>query len=195
MQALAIATTQTPSPQSPRRAHNALYRDEYPAMLVDYFESRPLGLRMIDAPGQADCARAVCSEIPTFQGFSKLIGVSPATMNAWDRNPGAPEWLESRARAKAIQEDWMANALASGIANPTGAIFVAKNMLGWRDKTEVETVTRTEDSEATTAMKRALEHATPEQLAALSTLVQAMLANAPATTLEAGTLESDPARA
>jgi hypothetical protein len=79
-----------------------------------------------------------------------------------------------------MQEDWMANALASGIANPTGAIFVAKNMLGWRDKTEVETISRIEDSDATTAMKRALEHASPDQLQALSALVAAMLANAPA---------------
>lgn len=182
----AIATRQD-SPPPPRRAHNALYRDEYPAMLVDYFEARPLGLRMIDA-GQADTARAVCSEVPTFQGFSKVIGVSPNVMCDWDRRHAA--WAEARARCKAIQEDWFSNALVSGIGNPTGAIFVAKNMLNWRDKTEVETVSRAEDSDATLTMKAALEHASPDQLAALSTLVQAMLANAPAASLEAGTLEA-----
>ena len=191
MQALAAATTQAPPPPAPRR-NAPLYRDEYPAMLVEYFESRPLGLRMIDA-GQADTARAVCSEVPTFQGFSRLIGVSPSVMCDWDRRH--PAWFEARARAKAIQEDWFGNALVSGIGNPTGAIFVAKNMLGWKDKTEVETVTRAEDSEATTAMKRALEHATPEQLAALSTLVQQMLANAPAGTLEPASPEPDTAPA
>ena len=146
-------------------------------MLVSYFEARPLGLRMIDA-GQADTARAVCSEVPTFQGFSRVIGVSPTVMCDWDKRHAA--WSEARARCKAIQEDWFSNALVSGIGNPTGAIFVAKNMLGWRDRTEVETVTRAEDSESTSAMKAALEHATPEQLGALSTLVAAMLANAPA---------------
>ena len=173
----AIATRQDSPPPPPRRAHNALYRDEYPSMLVAYFEARPLGLRMIDA-GQADTARAVCSEVPTFQGFSRVIGCSPTTFAEWDKRH--PAWLDARARCKAIQEDWFSNALVSGIGNPTGAIFVAKNMLNWRDRSEVETVTRAEDSEATSAMKRALEHASPEQLQALATLVQAMLANAPA---------------
>jgi len=166
---------------APRRAHNALYQVHYPAMLVDYFESRPLGLRMIDA-GQGDTARAVCSEVPTFQGFSRVIGVSPTVMCDWDKRHSA--WSEARARCKAIQEDWFSNALVSGIGNPTGAIFVAKNMLGWADKQTVETVTRAEDSESTIAMKRALEFATPDQLAALSTLVAAMLANAPAVSIE-----------
>ena len=64
--------------------------------------------------------------------------------------------------------------------NPTGGIFVAKNVIGWRDRTEVETVSRAEDSESTSAMKAALEHASPEQLQALSALVRAMLSNAPA---------------
>jgi hypothetical protein len=74
----------------------------------------------------------------------------------------------------------IARGLASGTYNPTGAIFVAKNLAGWRDRTEVETVTRVEDSESTQAMKLALQHATPEQLQALSTLVASMMANAPA---------------
>ena len=90
------------------------------------------------------------------------------------------EFFEARARCKAITEQWFSVALTTGAANPTGAIFVAKNILGWRDRTEVETVTRVEDSESTSAMKRALEHATPEQLQALSDLVAAMQANAPA---------------
>ena len=148
-------------------------------MMVRWFAERgECTLRLLPDSSGADTARAVCSEVPTFAGFAAHIGVSPQTMDNWCKRHA--EFFDARARCKAITEHWFTVALTTGAANPTGAIFVAKNILGWKDRSEVETVTRAEDSESTQTMKAALEHASPEQLQALSTLVQAMLANAPA---------------
>jgi len=148
-------------------------------MMVQWFTERgQCTLRLLPDSSGAEQARAVCSEVPTFAGFAAHIGVSPQTLDNWCKRHA--EFLESRARCKAITEQWFSIALTTGAANPTGAIFVAKNVLGWRDRTEVETVSRAEDSDSTLAMKRALEHASAEQLAALASLVQQMLANAPA---------------
>ena len=145
-------------------------------MVVDYFAARQIPTTQSNDNREA--VQQTYATMPTFQGFAGSIGVSTKVLYDW-QNRHAP-FSEACARARDIQEQWFIAGLSTGGMNPTGGIFVSKNILKWRDKTEVETISRTEDSEATLAMKRALEHATPDQLAALSTLVQAMLANAPA---------------
>lgn len=145
-------------------------------MVVAYFQSRQIP--MAQSSDNKEAVQQTYATMPTFQGFAGSIGVSTKVLYDW-QNRHAP-FSEACARARDIQEQWFIAGLNTGIMNPTGAIFVAKNILKWRDRTEVETVTRVEDSDATIAMKRALEHATPDQLAALSTLVASMLANAPA---------------
>ena len=147
--------------------------------MVEWFTSRAeCTMRLLPDSSQSEQARAVCSEVPTFAGFARSIGVSSATLIDWEKRH--PAFAESRARCRDMVEVWFSVALTTGAAHATGAIFVAKNILGWRDRTEVETVSRVEDSESTSAMKAALEHASPAQLAALSALVAAMMANAPA---------------
>ena len=178
MTAMALATSQPP-PYTQRTGAPSSYRPEYAEMMVQWFADRgDCTLRLLPDSSGAEQARAVCSEVPTFAGFAAHIGVSPQTMDNWCKRYA--EFFEARARCKAITEHWFTVALTTGAANPTGAIFVAKNILGWKDRTEVETVARVEDSDATQAMKAALQHASPEQLQALSALVRAMLANAPA---------------
>ena len=179
MQTTAIATRQDSPPYTQRTGAPSSYRPEYAEMMVRWFAERgECTLRLLPDSSGAEQARAVCSEVPTFAGFAAHIGVSPQTMDNWCKRHA--EFVEARARCKAITEQWFSIALTTGAANPTGAIFVAKNILGWKDRSEVETVSRVEDSESTTAMKAALEHASPAQLADLSALVRAMLANAPA---------------
>ena len=145
-------------------------------MVVDYFAARPIPTaQSID---NREAVAQTYASMPTFQGFAGSIGVSTKVLYDWQGRHAT--FSEACARARDIQEQWFIAGLNTGGMNPTGGIFVSKNILKWRDKTEVETVTRAQDSEATLAMKAALEHASPEQLAALSTLVAAMLANAPA---------------
>jgi len=156
-----------------------LYKPEYAQAIIDYFESAQLPGDL--APAKDNNQKAVeriYTHMPTLQGFARSIGTSTKVLKEWENRHAA--FGMAVARARDIMDQHLAQGLASGAYNPTGASFVAKNLAGWKDKSEVETVTRIEDSEATIAMKRALEHATPEQLQALSTLVAAMLANAPA---------------
>ena len=145
-------------------------------MVVEYFASRPIPTaQSID---NREAVAQTYATMPTFQGFSGSIGVSTKVLYDWQGRHAT--FSEACARARDIQEQWFIAGLNTGGMNPTGGIFVSKNILKWRDKTEVETVTRAQDSEATLAMKAALEHASPEQLQALASLVAAMLANAPA---------------
>ena len=156
-----------------------LYRPEYAQAIIDYFESHQLPGDL--APSKDNNQRAIeriYTHMPTLQGFARSIGTSTKVLKDWEMRHAA--FGMASARARDIMEEHIARGLASGVYNPTGGMFVAKNLAGWRDRSEVETVTRAEDSESTLAMKRALEHATPDQLAALSALVAAMMANAPA---------------
>ena len=145
-------------------------------MVVDYFAARPIPTaQSID---NREAVAQTYASMPTFQGFAGSIGVSTKVLYDWQGRHAS--FSEACARARDIQEQWFIAGLNTGGINPTGGIFVSKNILRWKDKTEVETVSRAEDSESTTAMKAALEHASPEQLQALASLVAAMLANAPA---------------
>ena len=149
-------------------------------MMIAWFEDLASKVQPVTDPA-LDAKRSVsqvCGQIPTFERFASNIGVTYKALQEWSVRHAS--FGEAYARAKSIQADVFTQGLATGVMNPTGAIFVAKNVLGWRDRTEVETVTRVEDSDATSAMKQALEHATPKQLAELSALVRAMLATAPA---------------
>lgn len=144
-------------------------------MVVEYFASRQIPT--MQSPDNRESIQQTYATMPTFQGFAGSIGVSTKVLYDWQGRHAS--FGEACARARDIQEQWFIAGLNTGGINPTGGIFVSKNILKWRDKTEVETVSRVEDSESTSAMKAALEHASPEQLQALSTLVAAMMANAP----------------
>jgi len=49
-----------------------------------------------------------------------------------------PEFLESYARAKEMQEQTLVNRTLTGKYNPQFAIMTAKNVCGWRDKQDVD---------------------------------------------------------
>ena len=174
MQAMAIATTQDP-PQSPRIGRPTLYRDEYCDSVVEFFQ-RPR------APRTSTDDRILPGELPSLSAWGNEHDISPKLISEWQNRHAA--FREACTRAKCIGAELLSDRALNGQYNAQYAAFYAKNAFGWKDKTEVETVTRAEDSDATTAMKRALEHATPDQLQALSTLVAAMMANAPAASIE-----------
>ncbi len=174
----------------PRCGAPTLYREEYPDMLVEYFESRPWGLRTLTSEGDSskDAARVICSEVPTFQGFCQAIGVTPQTLCDWDKRHAA--FAQARARAKAMQEVFFVQGLATGLMNPTGAVFVAKNILGWKDKTEVETI-NSQDTEDANTMRQIFAQATPAELAQMSALISGMQARARLTVTESGDSDTE----
>ena len=121
--------------------------------------------------------RILPGELPSLSAWGNEHDISPQLISDWQNRHAA--FREACTRAKAIGAELLSDRALNGQYNAQYAAFYAKNAFGWRDRTEVETVSRAEDSESTTAMKAALEHATPEQLQALSALVAAMMANAP----------------
>lgn len=164
----AIATRQDPPP--PRTGRPTLYRDEYCDSVVEYFQRpRP--------PRTSTDDRILPGELPSLSAWGNERNISPQLISDWQNRHAA--FREACTRAKAIGAELLSDRALNGQYNAQYAAFYAKNAFGWKDRSEVETVTRVEDSDATQAMKAALEHATPGQLQALSALVQAMLANAP----------------
>jgi hypothetical protein len=152
------------------------YRPEYCRLMLEFFESRPLGLRRIG--NDADSAvepRTVCSEVPTFQGFARTLQVTHKCLIGWSRN--YREFGEAYARCKEMQEQFFGVGLTTGTMNPTGGIFVAKNMLGWTDKKEVEIVSSA-DSANQASMRDALAAATPDELAQIAALFATLEARA-----------------
>lgn len=76
------------------------------------------------------------TELPTLAGFACHIGVHRDTLHEWTKV--YPEFSDAVKRAKAHQERILvANGLCGLYSGPFG-IFTAKNVLGWRDKTELE---------------------------------------------------------
>ena len=136
---------------APPRGRPTLYRPEYCDSIVDFFQ-RPRALRT------STDDRILPGELPSLSAWGEAHNVSPQLISDWQNRH--PPFREACARAKSIGAELLADRALNGQYNAQYAAFYAKNAFGWKDRTEVETVTRLEDSEATTAMKRALEHAT-----------------------------------
>ena len=73
-----------------------------------------------------------------------MIGVHRDTLHSWatEKNPDQthknPRFSDAYKKAKDLQEANLVEGTISGAYNSTFAIFTAKNVLGWRDKTEHE---------------------------------------------------------
>lgn len=76
------------------------------------------------------------SKLPTFAMFSVKINVDRNTLHDWCENHD--EFSRAYKKAKALQEDMLMNNLIRGYYSAAGAIFTAKNILGWRDKIDHE---------------------------------------------------------
>ncbi len=150
-----------------------MYLPEYCDMVIDWFRAKPLPSEQ--SQDNREAVQQTYATMPTFQGFAAHIGVSTKVLYDWQNRHAA--FSEACACAKDVQSQWFISGLNSGAMNPTGAIFVAKNILGWTDKQQIETTVKPDDNDATNTVKAALARATPEQLAAFAQGIQAMLAN------------------
>jgi hypothetical protein len=150
------------------------YNPEYAMQMVEFFASAPLVRPDPDmsdpSPGRRE-ARAVCGTIPTFERFAFNLGVEPSQLNRWAERH--EDFRTARARCRAIQNDFFVQGLAQGVMNPTGAIFVAKNILGWRDKIDIDQTTTQVDA-GSNVMQACLASATPDELAQFRALLDGM---------------------
>lgn len=76
------------------------------------------------------------AELPTLANFACQIGVHRDTLNEWGRVH--PEFSDAVKMAKAHQERILVSNGLCGLYEGPFGIFTAKNILGWRDKSEIE---------------------------------------------------------
>lgn len=176
-----------PAKQLTRYSHTGAptsYREEYCEQLIEYFERgftesvralAPVLTEEETSTGgkQKREVRHICAELPTFEGFAALIGVSSKCLLEWGNRH--PAFGVARARAKDIQTRLLVDRGLTRQYDSTAFTFVAKNMLGWRDKIDIDqTTTAGGDSASMDKVRDALGRATPDQLEAFTTLLDRM---------------------
>ena len=132
-------------PEKRGRGRPTVYRDEFPDMLLEFFGQSPTReVTVRDAKGN-ERTEILPGQFPTLARFATNIGVTKETLHDWatSRNIETgelrhPEFSSAYKKAKDLQEANLVEGTISGAYNSTFAIFTAKNVLGWRDKTEHE---------------------------------------------------------
>lgn len=166
----ALATVETSIPPPVKRGAPTSYREEYCDAVIEYFE-RPREVRSVevsseDGPfGLKTSYRTICAELPDLAGFCRSIGISRETLYQWQKRH--PAFADSCARARLVAESLVADRANNGLYNAASAQFYQKNVFGWTDKTQIETI-NSQDSQDMGNMRAALASATPDELAAIA---------------------------
>jgi hypothetical protein len=120
------------------------WKPEVNEKIVAWFE-RPLTVKRevsrIMQKGAVTAEETQANELPTLLGFAIYLGVTRSTLNEWasaDHKEDYPGFSEAYARSKEYSEEFLAQNAMMGNYNPQFAMFMGKNMFGWRDKTEVD---------------------------------------------------------
>ena len=117
------------------------YKEEYCEGIIKYFDV-PTSVEKKNKDGSI---KIIPSDLPLLSGFAGSIGVCRDTVYEWangkneDESLKHPDFSYALKRAKDLQEKLLVTNAMKGLYNSTFAIFTAKNILGWRDKQEVET--------------------------------------------------------
>ena len=123
----------------------SLFKEEYSQQLIEYFDKEPYERRpLLDKEGNEKGSEVVPAKFPTLARFATMIGVTRDTLYEWstakDENGELkhPEFSYAYKRAKEYQEAILVEGTMAGAFQANFSIFTAKNVLGWRDKTEQE---------------------------------------------------------
>ncbi len=116
------------------------YDPSFCESLIDFFNIPPYTIKdmTIQKPDgtQIDKTEFEANDIPFFSKWCRKIGVNQETMVEWTKR--YPDFSVAYNQAKELQcEILVTNGLRGTYATPF-AIFTAKNILGWRDKSDVE---------------------------------------------------------
>jgi len=122
----------------------SLFKPEYTQDLIEYFDVEPYRVVLKKIPTKqghvVEIPMDEANDFPTLAGFAISIGVHRDTLHEWskatDKNGELlyPHFSDAYKKAKDFQERYLlTNGLKNLINTPWG-IFIAKNVLGWRDK-------------------------------------------------------------
>lgn len=118
------------------------YRPDFAEELMRYFDVEPFETIITD-PERGRTAK-VPGKFPMFEEFAWQIGVTTETMRTWaaaideDGNLRHPEFTAAYAHARARQHALLVQGTLAGAYEPRFASLAAKNMIGFRDKVDVE---------------------------------------------------------
>jgi len=130
-----------------------LFKEEYTEQLIEYFSAaKPYEERtVLDKNGEEKIVN-VPGKFPTLARFATMCGVTRDTLHEWangkDDNGELkhPRFSDAYKRAKDYQEALLCEGTIANVYNAPFSIFTAKNILGWKDKQEIDqTVNQTTD--------------------------------------------------
>lgn len=78
----------------------------------------------------------VANELPLIQDFCFKIDITKQTLHNWLKDH--KDFLDAYNKAKELQRTMWAKNTLKGLYNAPFAIFMGKNMFGWRDKQEID---------------------------------------------------------
>lgn len=132
-----------------KRGRPTKYRDHFPQLMREYFDIPPVTIdEEKDEEGNITKRTEKVSEFPTLAGFCCSIGIDQDTMLLWvnateettdDKGnitqvPKYPEFIGAYKEAKGHQERLLVQNAITNRYHPTFSIFVAKNVIGYRDQ-------------------------------------------------------------
>jgi hypothetical protein len=116
------------------------YKPDYCRDIVSFFEKAPKWQEINDSHSEGfqnnTRYKHVPAPMPTFFRYAEKIGVSDNTLDNWTKKN--PEFFVAYNKCKELQKEWLIEIGLSGMTPPASFIFVAKNVTGMRDKTEVD---------------------------------------------------------
>lgn len=127
------------------------YNSKYCKDIIDFFDiephfETPVTITYKDGTTKEE-VKLMPSDLPTLAGFAVKLGVSRDTLNEWSNKH--KEFSDAIKRAKECQEHILATNGLQGLYAQPFAIFTAKNVLGWRDKSDTDITTKGEKIEQT----------------------------------------------
>jgi hypothetical protein len=112
------------------------YKPEYVQMLQEFFNVEAgIDVEVENSKGQMQSVRHAV-DFPTLAGFACKIGVHRETLWGWSKE--FPDFANAYKQAKEHQERILVQNGLKGGYQANFAIFTAKNVLDWRDKTETD---------------------------------------------------------
>ena len=110
------------------------FKPEYTQMMEDYFNKEPYTIKQT----KKGVVRVPCA-FPTMSGFASMIGIDRHTLKAWadakteDRDLKHPDFSTTYKMAQCHQEIILIENGLLGLYPARFAIFIAMNVLGWRN--------------------------------------------------------------
>lgn len=150
------------------------WQDSFVDKVLEYFTRKPYEEKVYTATdskgNEIVKVMQVPCDFPTLAGFACEIGVTRETVHEWSTQR-YPEDYENKdlagklvheefsyaiKRGKAYQESILVTNGMKGLYEQPFAIFGAKNILGWRDKTDIDHTTKGESLAGANEVAKAL---------------------------------------